>query len=344
MRAFPALDSRLSTDGVGTDSDRRADPITPDYSDVVYRVGDEVAGYVIDKCLGSGSSAEVYRAHRAGEPGPVALKVLHTPPSDQERVRERFHREFTIASLLDHPNIVDMYARGEIDPPEVPDEKRTRATILWMAMEYIDGRPANDLVDPHPTAADIATIVAIATQVGAALDYAHRCEVLHRDVKPANIMVSTRPGGPRAVLTDFGIAQLLDDARPLARNGRVQGSIAYAAPELLTAQRLSPATDQYAFAAGLFELLTGAPPFPRATAFAITYAHLNDPVPRLTRAQPWLPSSLNSVFAKALAKDPTDRYATCTEFSDIIRRALQDVPVPGPPRRRWWPWARETAG
>jgi serine/threonine-protein kinase len=329
---------------VVTTSSRRADRTGPDYADVVYGAGDEVAGYVIDSFLGSGSSAEVYRARHIGEPGSVALKVLHTRPSDRQRVRERFEREFTIASLLDHPNIVDMYARGEIDPTEVSDETRTRATILWMAMEYIDGRPANDLVGPHPTEDDVETIVAIATQIGAALDYAHAAEVLHRDVKPANIMVATGSERPRAVLTDFGIAQLLDDARPLARNGRVQGSIAYAAPELLTAQRLSAATDQYAFAAGLFELFTGEPPFPRATAFAITYAHLHDPVPRLTKAQPWLPSSLNSVFAKALAKNPADRYETCAEFTDIIRRALQDVPVPTPSRRRWWPWARQPAG
>ena len=97
---------------------RCAEPISPDYSDVVYRVGDEVADYVIDRFLGSGSSADVYRAHHAGEPGPVALKVLHTRPSDQQRVRERFEREFTIASLLDHPHIVEMYARGEIDDEE----------------------------------------------------------------------------------------------------------------------------------------------------------------------------------------------------------------------------------
>ncbi|MEE3852949.1 serine/threonine-protein kinase [Gordonia sp. LSe1-13] len=314
----------------------RADRRTRDDTDVVFAAGDVVADHTIDAFLGSGSSAEVYRVHTASHPEPLALKVLHTRSSDQQRIRERFEREFSIASLLDHPNIVHMHARGELDIDELGVDNRTPATVLWMTMEYVAGMSANELVGPHPTQAEVAATVEIGRQIADALDYAHSCEVLHRDVKPANIIVSTASTPTRAVLTDFGIAQLLDDARPLARNGRVQGSIAYAAPELLTASRISPATDQYALAASLFELLTGEPPFPRATAFAITYAHLHDPIPRLTKTQPWLPSALNSVFAKALAKNPADRYPTCAEFTDIVRRALLDVPVPTPQRRRWW--------
>nr|WP_202422746.1 serine/threonine-protein kinase [Gordonia sp. SID5947] len=298
-----------------------------------------MAGYTIDALLGSGSSAEVYRAHRGSGTDPIALKVLHTRPSDRQRVRERFDREFTIASRLPHPNIVRMYARGEIDST-TGIETSSCVTVLWTAMQFVEGMPATELIVHRPAEPDITAITQIGGQIADALDFAHAMEVLHRDVKPANIMVSRPSGRVHAVLTDFGIAQLLDDARPLARNGRVQGSIAYAAPELLTAQRLSPATDLYALAASLFELLTGDPPFKRATAFAVTYAHLHDPIPRLTSARPWLPSALNSVFAKALAKDPQDRYETCTQFTDIVARALRDVPVPESPRRRRWPWSR----
>ncbi|GAA3721149.1 hypothetical protein GCM10022238_39540 [Gordonia hankookensis] len=305
----------------------------------VLGAGDTVAGYTIDALLGSGSSAEVYRAHRDGAADPVALKVLHTGPNDRQRVRERFDREFTIASRLRHPHIVKMYARGEMDPPQV-DDRHSAASVLWMAMEYIGGVSAADLIAHRPAEPDITMIAQIGAQIADALDFAHAREVLHRDVKPANIMVTMPSDDVHAVLTDFGIAQLLDDARPLARNGRVQGSIAYASPELLTAQRLSPATDQYALAASLFELLTGDPPFRRATAFAITHAHLHDPVPPLTRARPWLPSALNSVFAKALAKDPRTRYETCSAFTDIVTRALRDIPVPAAPRTRRWPWVR----
>lgn len=307
------------------------------YADVVFGAGEVVAGYTIDEFLGSGSSAEVYRVHRGESEEAMALKVLHTRPNDQQRVRERFEREFSIASRLHHPHIVGMYARGEIDADVMGRENRSDATVLWMAMEYIAGTSAMELIPERGIEPDTGTAVEIGGQIAAALDYAHSCDVLHRDVKPANIMVEQNVGGSRSVLTDFGIAQLLDDARPLARNGRVQGSIAYAAPELLTAQRLSPATDLYALAASMFELLTGEPPFPRATAFAITYAHIHDPLPKLTRLRPWLPSALNTVFAKALAKDPRDRYGTCTEFTEIVTRALRDVPAPDPPpRRRLW--------
>ncbi|ROZ86298.1 serine/threonine-protein kinase [Gordonia sp. OPL2] len=303
----------------------------------MFGAGEVVAGYTIDEFLGSGSSAEVYRVHRDSSDDPIALKVLHTRPNDRQRVRERFEREFSIAARLHHRHIVGMYARGEIDADTVGRENRSDATVLWMAMEFIAGTSAMELIPERGAEPDTATVVEIGGQIAAALDYAHSCDVLHRDVKPANIMVGRNGIGSRSVLTDFGIAQLLDDARPLARNGRVQGSIAYAAPELLTAQRLSPATDLYALAASMFELLTGEPPFPRATAFAITYAHIHDPLPKLTRMRPWLPSALNSVFARALAKNPGERYETCTEFTEIVRRALRDVPTPdAPPRRRLW--------
>lgn len=315
------------------------------YPDVVYEPGSDVAGYTIDALVGSGSSADVYRVHRGDDRRPEALKVLHSDETGNTRAAERFEREFTIASLLDHPNIVTMYTRGEI-PPDSQAIRRAQALglpadrvppTLWIAMQYVDGPAATALIPSPTTEPEVPTIVRVAQQSAAAIDFAHSREVLHRDVKPANILLTSTRADTDALLSDFGIAQLIDDNRPLARNGRVQGSIAYASPELLTARQLSPATDEYAFACTLTELLTGAPPFPRATAFAITNAHLRDDPPLLTRRRPWLPSALNSVFAKALAKDPADRYSTCTEFADIVARNLRDVPVPQPaiPRRPW---------
>ncbi len=323
---------------------QRAASVPRGYADVVFGVGDEIDDFTVDEFLGSGASAEVYRVHRGDDPHSVALKVLRTGVGDPRRARERFEREFTIASLLHHPHIVGVFARGEITDPEVLGENTSTTAVLWTAMEYIDGTPASAHIAHPPDEPDMPTVLAIGTQIAEALDYAHGCEVLHRDVKPANIMVSTGRDGVHAVLTDFGIAQFLDDARPLARNGRVQGSIAYAAPELLTAQHLSPATDLYAFAVTMFEMLTGQPPFPRATAFAISHAHLYEPIPRLTAIRGWLPSSLNSVFAKALAKDPADRYDNCAEFVAIVVRALRDVPVPETPVSRRWGWRRSRHG
>ncbi|WP_238418892.1 serine/threonine-protein kinase [Gordonia sp. 'Campus'] len=321
----------------------------------MFEVGEGVAGFTIDEFLGGGASADVFRAHRTGgpdapvDPGthgpcgePVALKVLHPNASDHARVRERFEREFDIASVLDHPHIVRMLSHGEIPVPRHSRGPR-HLPSMYLTMQYVAGPAATALIPGDGDEPDIETILRVAAQIADALDFAHGQEILHRDVKPANILLSDTPGGARVdgYLTDFGIAQFLDDTRPLARNGRVQGSIGYASPELLQAHKLSPATDFYAFACTLVELLTGAPPYPRTTAFAITQAHINDDPPRLTRRRPWLPSAVNSIFAKALAKAPEDRYPSCTALVHILARLMRDVPVPEPARSSpWWKRSR----
>lgn len=306
----------------------------------MFSAGDVVADYVVEELRGSGSSADVYRAHGPlpdGSEGAVALKVL-TSGGSAPRARERFEREYTIASVLDHPNIVTMYTRGEFGRPNHQTRAEDILSTLWLAMQYVDGPPATAFVPTAETEPDIRTILRVATQVAAALDYAHAHDVLHRDVKPANILLDAEH--TTAYLSDFGIAQFVDDIRPLARNGRVQGSIAYAPPELLQAQQLSPSSDVYAFSCALVELLTGAPPFPRPTAFAITRAHISQDPPRLTNRRPWLPSALDSIFVKALAKDPTKRYATCGDVVSLISRVMRDVPTPELTGRRVRFWER----
>lgn len=293
----------------------------------MFEVGAVVAGYVIEGHLGAGSSADVYQARRPAGSVPLALKVFHNRDAD-DRVAWHLEREFSIASRLRHPHIVAMYEHGELGAGD-----GTQPTRLWLSMQYVDGPESTVLIPGPDDEPDVAAIVRVSTQIASALDYAHQMDVIHRDVKPANILLSADRRS--AFLTDFGIAQLLDDAKPLARNGRVRGSIAYAAPELLTAQQLLPQTDVYALACTMFEWLTGLPPYPRNTTFAVTHAHLCDEVPWLNARRPWLPTALNSVFAKALAKDPSARYDSCAEFVAIIAKILRDVPVPGPRHRRW---------
>ena len=297
-----------------------------DYPWRVFEPGDVISDYTVDTLLGRGASADVYRVHHTGRADVLALKVLHADPAGHPRTRERFAREFAIASMLDHPHIVTTYERGD-------------CPALWMTMQYVDGPESSVLVPKLGQEPDIASILRVSAQIAAALDYAHSVDVLHRDVKPANILLSV--DRCQAFLNDFGIAQLIDDVSPLARNGRVRGSIAYAAPELLQGQQLTPATDLYALGCTMMEWLTGLPPYPRGTPFAITYAHLHDPVPSLSRRRRWLPGGLDSIFAKALAKDPAARYDSCTEFVHIVAHMLRGVPVPAArPAGHRWPWDR----
>lgn len=314
------------------------------YSDGMLEVGDTFAGFVVEAHLGGGGAADVYRVRRAGD-GPVALKVLHTDAMSHAGALDRFRREFGIAAMLRHPHIVAVYEFGEASSHPALRMTALNSTqhppspsALWMTMQYVDGPQAGVLIPTGSSAPDLTTVSEVIRQIGEALDYAHVQDVLHRDVKPSNILLNS--DWTCAYLGDFGIAQLIDSVRPLAGNGRFAGSIAYAAPELLTGQHLSASTDLYALACTAFEWLTGAPPYRRPTPFAITYAHLRDPVPKLTSRRPWLPNGLNAVFAKALAKNPQDRYSTCAEFTDIVVRTLRGVSAPPEQRSRWYRGAK----
>lgn len=255
-------------------------------------------GYVVDAALGHGGYATVFLAHDARDPErKVALKILdsfHLEPAQIVRLR----REFDFAHQLDHPHIIKVYECGD----------------GWLAMELIDGGTVTRLQGLPDRLSALA-------QIADALDYAHRRGIVHCDVKPTNILVSLPFSKRGAVLIDFGIAHKLTEEGG-RRPAYVEVSLPYAAPELLHGQTPSAATDEYGLACTAFELITGAPPFTAKTSIDLVDQQLHAQPPKLSRKIDWLPHAFDSIMSKALAKDPDNRYQSCSEFIALITRAL----------------------
>ncbi len=270
-------------------------------------VGTTIAGYRILRLLGSGGMAEVYLAQHPRLPRRDALKVLSEAITADSNFRERFQREADLAGALWHPNIVAVHDRGEFDGH------------LWIAMDYVDGTDAAQLVkDRYPTGMPIADVCAIVTAVAAALDYAHSRGLLHRDVKPANILLTEPEDGKRRILlADFGIARPLADVSGLTVTNFTVGTLTYAAPEQLMGADIDGRADQYALAATAFHLLTGAPPYQHSNPVAVISRHLTAPLPKLSDRRPEL-ANLDEVLARALAKDPADRFERCRDFAAAL--------------------------
>ncbi|WP_245746206.1 bifunctional serine/threonine-protein kinase/ABC transporter substrate-binding protein [Nocardia altamirensis] len=273
------------------------------------RAGEVFAGYVIERRLGRGGMGSVYLARHPRLPRRIALKLLSTNLHADKEMQARFEREAELVARLDHPNIVAVYDRGV-------DED-----VRWISMQYVDGVDAGAL-DPQSLAPERA--VEIIAETAKALDYAHAVGVLHRDVKPANILLAhaTAGQGERVLLTDFGIARLRDESRQLTRTGTFTATLAYAAPEQLSATTVDHRTDQYALACSLFWLLTGTAPFEADSPAATIAGHLQQPPPSVRDRRTGLPAALDAVLAKALAKRLDERFESCTEFATAAREAL----------------------
>ncbi|WP_082691825.1 serine/threonine-protein kinase PknH/PknJ [Mycobacterium sp. IS-1556] len=275
-------------------------------------VGSVVAGYRIERELGSGGMGSVYLAAHPTLPRYDALKVLSRELSRDPDFRARFTREADVAASLDHPQIVSVYNRGETDDGQ-----------LWIAMQFVDGTDADAALREGTMSPPRA--VHIATEVGKALDFAHSHNVVHRDVKPANFLLSGPPGPEeRVLLGDFGIARALDDVG-LTATGSVMATIAYAAPEVLSGLHFDGRADIYSLGCTLFRLLTGKTPYAGTNGPAATMmAHLQTPPPRVTDVVPGLPAELDRVIAIAMAKDPAQRFGTASELAAAATAALRD--------------------
>ena len=275
------------------------------------------AGFAILRQLGSGGMGEVYLIDHPRLPRREALKILPVALTSDDEFRQRFNREADIAAELWHPHIVAVHDRGESNGQ------------LWITMDFVEGTDAAALIrDRYPAGLPPQFAAEIVTAVADALDYAHERGLLHRDVKPANILLSESGGSSqrrRILLSDFGIARRMDDNSGLTATNMTVGSLAYAPPEQLMGASLDGRTDQYALAATAFQLLTGKPPFDDSNAAVVISSHLSSPPPRMADRRPDL-SHLDPVISKAMAKESADRYPTCRDFASALSELVGAAP------------------
>jgi len=275
------------------------------------RIGQVIAGYRIEERVGRGGMGVVYRAEHLNLRRRAAIKIIAPDLAESEGFRERFTREARIAAVLQHPNIVTVYDAGEVDG------------ILYLAMQYIEGQDLAGVLRKDGRLRPYRAIDVI-RQVASALDAAHAQGLIHRDVKPANVLIE----GRTAFLTDFGLTKRTDGTHTeLTRAGDVVGTIHYVAPEQIEGGQVSARSDVYSLGCLLYHCLTGQVPYSRDTDVAVIYAHLSEPPPKLTALRPELAAGLDGVIAKALDKSPDRRFPTC---SDLVNAARGVIDAAGP--------------
>src|SRR3954453_16796321 len=284
------------------------------------RIGKVNAGYRIEERVGRGGMGVVYRAEHLNLRRRAAIKIIAPDLAESDGFRERFTREARIAAALQHPNIVTVYDAGELEG------------LLYLAMQYIQGSDLSAVLRTEHRLRPYRA-VDVCRQVASALDPAHAMGLIHRDVKPANVLIE----GRTAFLTDFGLTKRLEgEQTQLTRAGDVVGTIHYVAPEQIEGSPVSARTDVYSLGCLLYHCLTGQVPFARDTDVAVIYAHLSEDPPRPSRVRRELPEGLDAVIAKALDKSPDRRFQTCGELMTAAR-AVVDAAGPlsetSPPRR-----------
>jgi serine/threonine-protein kinase len=289
--------------------------------------GSDFAGFRVDGLLAAGGMGVVYRAREIESGRPVALKLIGVELAHDETFRRRFEREARLAAELDHPNVVPVVASGEHDG------------ALYMASALIEGLNLHEAIaESELTARAAANVVG---QVAAALDAAHARGLLHRDVKPGNVLLDGSPGGGTAYLTDFGLSKHVSSQSGLTRTGRWVGTVDYAAPEQLQAADMDLRVDVYALGCVLYEALTGEVPFPRARELQKMIAHIGEPPPAVSARRPGA-ASFDAVVQRAMAKEPEERFESAGTLGQAAREAATEcgedesdeprtAPAPGRP-------------
>ncbi len=263
----------------------------------------------------------VYRAEDLRLKRRVALKLMAPELAGDERFRERFLRESELAASIDHPSIVPIYEAGEVEGQ------------LYIAMRYVEGTDLKALLRAEG-ALEPGRALALLEQVGNALDAAHQRGLVHRDVKPANVLVSVQAGREHCYLSDFGLTKQASSESGLTESGQFVGTAEYIAPEQIERGRVDGRADVYSLGCILFQCLTGEVPYPGERLMAVLWAHVNEPPPAASERNPELPAAVDPVIARALAKAPEQRYPSCAELIDAARDALGETPQDRPKQRR----------
>ena len=286
-----------------------------------YGVGERIAGYVLKEQIGRGGMAVVFRAHDERLDRTVALKILAPGLADDEAFRQRFIRESRAAAAVDDPHIIPVFEAGEA------------SGALFIAMRYVSGGDVGAAAK-RAGHLPLEEVAAIMSQVASALDAAHARGLVHRDVKPTNMLLdagSTSGRPDHVYLSDFGLSKPQMTSAKLTETGQFLGTLDYISPEQVSGQAAGAPADQYSLACAAFELLSGRAPFERDTGLAVMYAHMHEAPPSLTSRRSDLPKALDAVFARALAKEPAGRFASCQEFAEALRTALGLPPYRGRP-------------
>ena len=292
------------------------------------RIGTEIAGYRIERLLGRGGMSVVYLAEHLRLKRKVALKLLMPDLAEDERFRERFLRESHLAATLDHSHVIPIYDADEAQG------------LLYIAMRYVEGTDLKTLlVREGPL--EPRRALALVSQVAGALDAAHERGLVHRDVKPGNILLTEESGAEHVYLADFGLTKETSSESGLTETGHFVGTADYVAPEQIDRRPLDARADVYSLGCVLFECLTGEAPFRSERLMAVLWGHLNEPPPSVSERNRDLPPGLDAVLVRTLAKDPEDRYATCRELLAAARAELgmsAELPAPAAALIRQWKW------
>jgi hypothetical protein len=284
--------------------------------DIGSRVGTRLAGYRIDSVLGRGGMGVVYLAEHLRLHRKVALKVISPDLADDERFRSRFLRESELAASIDHPNVIPVYDADEVDG------------VLYLAMRYVDGTDLAKVLHEQG-ALEPQRAAQIVSHIASALDRAHAHGLIHRDVKPGNVLLAGQPGsedGEHVYLCDFGLGKSSGSPRGITSTGQLMGSVDYLAPEVIAGSAASAASDLYALGCLAYQCLAGAVPFSRENDIATLWAHMHEPPPPIRDAALSLAAAVDVPLRRALAKSPEDRQPTCGKFAEELSAATRPPP------------------